>query len=268
MKTLWIKKSVPDTHVHSTFLSQLKHNQNVVKYEYKTLIFDSSGLLVNINTGIIFILSFVAIYLHNFDPRIFVAVATAPDLILLHYFMQTLTWKQILATTKSNLVILFAMLSLTPVFRSLTESTSSDSIWALSGWLLLLNITMSSRSFPALSTNTALAAIIVLASRLRTSQEVFFFILFNTQIFVALPFGYKWMKLHDSHSHTSCYLVACFISLCSSVLVQMLFGWLIMVIWGAIQLLILLGLPALFLSLQQYKDRISGPWDPAKPDLS
>lgn len=267
MKTLWIKQSVPDTYVHSTFLSQLKHNQNVVKYQYRTLIFDASGLLVNINAGIIFILSFVAIYLHNIDPQLFVAAATVPGLILLRSFMQTLSWRERLATAKSNLVILFAMLSLTPVFRSLTESISSDSIWALSGWLLLLNITMSSRSFPALSTNTALAAIIVLASRLRTSQEVFFFMVFNTQIFVALPFAYKWMKLHDSSSHRGCYVIASVTSICSCVLVGLLFGWLIMAIWCAIQLLILLGLPALFLSLQQYKDRISGPWDPAKPDL-
>ncbi|KAG5638969.1 hypothetical protein H0H81_008189 [Sphagnurus paluster] len=40
---------------------------------------------------------------------------------------------------KSSILIFLALLSLSPVLRTLTAATSSDSIWALSAVLFLLN---------------------------------------------------------------------------------------------------------------------------------
>lgn len=48
--------------------------------------------------------------------------------------------QQRLATAKSALLIYAALLGLSPILRSLTESTTSDSIWALSTWLLCMNV--------------------------------------------------------------------------------------------------------------------------------
>jgi phosphatidylinositol N-acetylglucosaminyltransferase subunit C len=45
-----------------------------------------------------------------------------------------------LKTFKSALLIYFALLGLSPILKSLTKSTSSDSIWALATWLLMINI--------------------------------------------------------------------------------------------------------------------------------
>lgn len=43
-------------------------------------------------------------------------------------------------TCKSSVLILLYLLTLSPVLKSLTNSTSSDSIWALSAWLCILNV--------------------------------------------------------------------------------------------------------------------------------
>ena len=48
--------------------------------------------------------------------------------------------QQRLATAKSALLIYCALLGLSPILKSLTRSTSSDSIWALSTWLMIINI--------------------------------------------------------------------------------------------------------------------------------
>ena len=48
--------------------------------------------------------------------------------------------QQRLATAKSAVLIYCALLGLSPILKSLTKSTSSDSIWALSCWLMLINI--------------------------------------------------------------------------------------------------------------------------------
>jgi phosphatidylinositol glycan class C protein len=48
--------------------------------------------------------------------------------------------KQRLATAKSAILIYCALLGLSPVLKSLTETTTSDSIWAMSTWLMCMNV--------------------------------------------------------------------------------------------------------------------------------
>ena len=45
-----------------------------------------------------------------------------------------------LATAKSAILIYCALLGLSPILKSLTMSTSPDSIWAMSSWLMIINI--------------------------------------------------------------------------------------------------------------------------------
>lgn len=45
-----------------------------------------------------------------------------------------------MSTIKSAILIYFTLLGLSPILKSLTRSTSSDSIWAISFWLLAINI--------------------------------------------------------------------------------------------------------------------------------
>lgn len=45
-----------------------------------------------------------------------------------------------LATAKSAVLIYFSLLGLSPILKSLTLSTSEDSIWALSSWLIAINV--------------------------------------------------------------------------------------------------------------------------------
>jgi len=48
--------------------------------------------------------------------------------------------QQRLATAKSAILIYCAVLGLSPILKSLTKSTSSDSIWAISAWLFVINV--------------------------------------------------------------------------------------------------------------------------------
>lgn len=57
-------------------------------------------------------------------------------------------------TFKSSMLIILYLLTLSPVLKSLTNSTSSDSIWALSAWLSILNVMFNDYEidFPKVST--------------------------------------------------------------------------------------------------------------------
>jgi len=109
-------------------------------------------------------------------------------------------------------------MSLSPVLRTLTAATSSDSIWALSAILFILNALLgdySSRKFvgqvretwvpcqdscgihkhehcnvrltSVLSMNAAISSSVVLASRLSNDLAVFSLILFSVQTFALFP---------------------------------------------------------------------------------
>ncbi|KAF2839147.1 GPI2-domain-containing protein [Patellaria atrata CBS 101060] len=48
--------------------------------------------------------------------------------------------QQRIATVKSAILIYCALLGLSPILKSLTKSTTSDSIWAMSCWLMCINV--------------------------------------------------------------------------------------------------------------------------------
>ncbi|KAI5789682.1 phosphatidylinositol N-acetylglucosaminyltransferase subunit C [Peziza echinospora] len=99
-----------------------------------------------------------------------------------------------LRTAKSAILIYFTLLGLAPILRSLTKSISSDSIWAMASWLFVANCLSFdygsdvSVTFPAsLSTNAAIMASVVLASRLPTTTHVFSLVLFSIEMFGLFP---------------------------------------------------------------------------------
>lgn len=62
------------------------------------------------------------------------------DLIDLEEYLTEPSPPNVFETFKSSMLIILYLLTLSPVLKSLTNSTSSDSIWALSTWLSILNV--------------------------------------------------------------------------------------------------------------------------------
>lgn len=233
-----------------------------------------------------------------------------------------------LKTFKSALLIYFALLGLSPILKSLTKSTSSDSIWALATWLLIINIFFfdygstylpkranrtiissnssevipvepslapvhsSSRNPPfpsSLSTNAALMASTVLASRLLTTTAVFSLTLFSIQVFGLFPVFRRHLRHESWNGHVLLTMSLVAMSSCSLSLVLsqsythtygacgFCLGWVWHVFWRSLVGLIMGGLGTMFvmggcswwlIGLQRYKNVVMGPWDPARPVLA
>jgi phosphatidylinositol N-acetylglucosaminyltransferase subunit C len=232
-----------------------------------------------------------------------------------------------LKTFKSALLIYFALLGLSPILKSLTKSTSSDSIWALATWLLIINIlffdygsrylpeksdkTVLSSSgagvpvdsalapvnnsvrappFPSsLSTNAALMASTVLASRLLTTTAVFSLTLFSIQVFGLFPVFRRHLR-HQSWNGNVLLTIALVVMASGGlglilsqsythrygdcgyclgwiwhVVLRSLFG----VFTGGLTIAFVMGGCSWWLiGLQRYKNVVIGPWDPARPVLA
>lgn len=119
-------------------------------------------------------------------------------------------------TVKSSILTFLALMSLSPVLRTLTAATSSDSIWALSAGLFILNALLADYTAAdhysrarerqvlyyeriaktdvsihsltsVLSMNAAISSSVVLASRLSSDLAVFALVLFSVHAFALFP---------------------------------------------------------------------------------
>lgn len=188
---------------------------------------------------------------------------------------------QRLGTIKSAMLIYSTLLGLSPILKSLTRSTSSDSIWAMSFWLLAINIFFFDYSggvgakFPAsLSTNAALMASTVLASRLPSTKQVFSLTLFSIEVFGLFPVFRRHVRHRSWKYHA---LVTVVLVLGAGLGLGMVMsdpvpgswpwkGGIVGMIIGILIACVAAGGCSWWLiGLQKYKNEIRGPWDPARP---
>ncbi|CAD6504462.1 BgTH12-06191 [Blumeria graminis f. sp. triticale] len=199
-----------------------------------------------------------------------------------------------LGTIKSALLIYFALLGLSPILKSLTRSTSSDSIWAMSFALFTINIfffdygtlapstsgsAIKQNNIPAsLSTNAALMASTVLASRLPSTGQVFSLTLFSIEVFGLFPVFRRYLRQRSWRGHV---VLTTFLVLGAGGGVGLILGrggdgegfWDFPYKSGCIGLVIGVFLTTVamggcswwLIGLQKYKNAIRGPWDPARP---
>ncbi|PWY68159.1 phosphatidylinositol:UDP-GlcNAc transferase PIG-C [Aspergillus eucalypticola CBS 122712] len=186
--------------------------------------------------------------------------------------------RQRLSTVKSAFLIYFALLGLSPILKSLTKSTASDSIWAMSCWLLIMNIFSfdygsgegaGATKFPAsLSTNAAVMASTVLASRLPSTTHVFSLMLFSIEVFGLFPIFRRQLRHVSWTGHVLLTLALVGVA-GGAVGITLRGGWMAAVvgsILGSILTALAMGGCSWWLiSLQKYKNVVTGPWDPARP---
>ena len=186
-----------------------------------------------------------------------------------------------LATAKSAILIYIALLGLSPILKSLTESTTKDSIWAMTTWLMCINIFFFDYGggvgvkFPAsLSTNAALMASTVLASRLRSTTHVFSLMLFSIEVFGLFPVFRRHLRHISWRGHlllTLALVIGAGASLGTALSKKALWqgGWkravLGVLVWVVGSAVSMGGCSFWLISLQQYKMALQGPWDPARP---
>lgn len=185
-----------------------------------------------------------------------------------------------LSTIKSAILIYFTLLGLSPILKSLTRSTSSDSIWAMSFWLLAINIFFYDYSsgpvkFPAsLSTNAALMASTVLASRLPSTGQVFSLTLFSIEVFGLFPVFRRYAR-HRSWKYHVALSVLLVIGAGGGVglilggdkddILPWKSGLLGVLVAIVIAVVAMGGCSWWLIGLQKYKNAINGPWDQARP---
>ena len=185
------------------------------------------------------------------------------------------------------------LLAVSPVLRTLTEATTSDSIWALAAVLFALHLVLADYSSTwhsyshnrtshggqgkltnALSFNAAISASVVLASRLQTNIDTFTLITLAITLFAPSP--------HPHHPHYPCGPTSEVTSFAAKYAATIAAaatlggGTAEVASWVRVVVVVWTNLVVVFISAvcpywirraQAWKFEISGPWDPAEPLL-
>lgn len=169
-----LTRTVPDNYTdEKTFLDHLQRNPRLQPYEFWSLMADTTVIVQHLASVAVFCCCFVAIIQGKVSPLSVVGWATLCTVlawVLWDYWQgqeldaadgphakpadagevsethadtapsRPSRYQQRVSTVKSAVLIYAALLGLSPILKSLTKSTTSDSIWAISTWLLMMNV--------------------------------------------------------------------------------------------------------------------------------
>ncbi|PVU89649.1 hypothetical protein BB561_005236 [Smittium simulii] len=243
-KKLYIEQGYPDDYVDKTFLIELQKNANVKIYEYWTVVAESIVVTQQFSSILIFISIFIYLYNGHFSEAM----------------------RMLRGVVNFGLILYF----LSPVLRTLTEDTSSDTIWALTVLFFILNLTFhdygtknltSISTIGSISVNAAVLACVLLASRLSRDSLVFAFMLFAILWFALFPLLRRLLIVVSKKASIALTVILCvlgtvlFIPISKAVSLTHIF----------LSLFITFIFPVWLIWTQRYKNEIHGPWDEATP---
>ncbi|ODV61477.1 phosphatidylinositol N-acetylglucosaminyltransferase [Ascoidea rubescens DSM 1968] len=294
-KLLYLKQNYPDNYIdRALFLKSLKKNSTVVKYSYWNISNDFSLVSLHLCNVLMVYCFFVYSYSHN-NALLSFCVTLATITIYLCFYRLNPNAFGFAADAidhfklfKSSVVIISFLLSLSPILKSLTNSISSDSIWALSFWLCILNILTNNYQFSnntkdnnknkdnytysIVAFNIQFSNLIVLASRLSSIIQVFCFILISIQFISIYPIFQHHLRIYNKsrpHKNSNKFLFVSYFILSTAFFFNLFKHsnsiWILIVFWFSLNFLILFIFPLYFIYLQNFKNELQGPWDPAKP---
>ncbi|KAJ2780822.1 glycosylphosphatidylinositol anchor biosynthesis [Coemansia javaensis] len=276
-RLLYIQQDYADDYVDSTFLRELQKNANVRMYDYSAVVMQTTVVSQHISSIMVFIAVFINLYRGALTASTLLWCSSAATAVgvaawdvlgaALHTPVERIARPRLIKGA-----VLFALLlfGLSPILRTLTEDTSSDTIWAMTVFFFCVNLAFHDYStgnltnirFPgSVSLNAAVLASVLLASQLDSNLSVFAFLSFALQWFALFPIFRRYLKRISAATSVAATVALALVAaaMFASILraVAMLFV--------ACTLFITFGCPLWLIWVQRYKNEIHGPWDEARP---
>ncbi|CAL9695683.1 unnamed protein product [Knipowitschia caucasica] len=270
-KVLWERQPFPDNYVDQRFLEELRRNEGLHQYHYWTVVKETAIVGQQLSCVAIFITLWLHMEQGLLAPEtlLWTSLLTA---LLGYGLYNLLSTKQELdckprthlANLQSSTIFLSFTFGFSPVLKTLTESVSTDTVYAMSAMMLLAHL----MSFPytqpsppsSLSLNAALFASVCLASRLPGALHTFAMLSCALLVFALWPCLLQKMRERTPHHFTVVCVGVCLGGV-AGLGSQSSFGAVLLTM--ALSSVTLLC-PLLLVRLQQQKDNISGPWDEAE----
>ncbi|XP_065830175.1 phosphatidylinositol N-acetylglucosaminyltransferase subunit C-like [Oscarella lobularis] len=268
-KILYESQGVADNYVDDSFLQEMRKNVNTKTYPLNILMFHSGVVSQQISCVVLFASAFAYTDSKQLDPtHLFLLTAVMSTLsyaILIALDSSLLKINRLIADVQTAFLFVAALYTLSPVLRTLTETISTDTTYAMTTVMLLIHLLFhnygvdSSVVSNAVSLNAAIFASVCLASRLPSSWHVFVTVLFAVHLFAhgpvvrhRLKVTWPWLDYLITYLLAIvCLFAIWWLSLSLTVLLMFLY------------LAVGFVCPIWFYKWQSLKNNIYGPWDEA-----
>ncbi|XP_014600789.1 PREDICTED: phosphatidylinositol N-acetylglucosaminyltransferase subunit C [Polistes canadensis] len=261
-KNLYEFTDLPDNYTDSTFLTKLRRNvksNHVSRLEAINL---GASISICLSIPILFAIIFIWLYNEWTTPNVIIMSEIILTIVgYLYYNIKILYMsKRLSEDLRTTLIFLIFGYTLSPVLRTLTETISTDTIYAMTILMFFIHLIFnkygSSQIFfsDSLSITSSIFGSLMLASRLATPLHAFSLLTVSVQFFVLFPILLSHInnKLIISIIITTgtVYLLLPMSKICSYVfIVVIIFIHFICPLW--------------YIRCKQFKNNIYGPWDEA-----
>lgn len=255
------------------FLEELWKNIYAQKYQYWAVVFESSVVIQQLSSVCVFVVIWWYMDEGLLAPQWLFGTGLASSLIgyVLFDFIdggegRKKSGRTRWADLKSALVFITFTYGFSPVLKTLTESVSTDTIYATAVFMLLGHLIFFDYGANAaivsstLSLNMAIFASVCLASRLPRSLHAFIMVTFAIQIFALWPMLQKKLKACMPRSYAGVTLLFAFSALGGLPSLSAVGAILFALLLVSISCLC----PFYLIHLQLFKENIYGPWDEAE----
>nr|XP_002189928.4 phosphatidylinositol N-acetylglucosaminyltransferase subunit C [Taeniopygia guttata] len=278
-KVLYERQPFPDNYVDQRFLEELRKNVHARQYRYQAVVFQSGAVVQQLCSVCVFVLTWWYMDAGMLSPQGLFGAALVSSLLGYVLFDAVdggagrwASGRTRWADLKSTLVFAAFTYGFSPVLKTLTESISTDTIYAMSALMLLGHLIFFDYGANAaivsstLSLNMAIFASVCLASRLPRSLHAFVMVTFAMQIFALWPMLQKKLKARTPRCYVGVTVLFALAALAGLATVSSVGA----VLFASLLLAISCLCPYCLIRLQLLKDNIHGPWDEAeiKEDLS
>ncbi|KAK4754539.1 hypothetical protein SAY87_002643 [Trapa incisa] len=267
-----------DNHTDESFLEDMVMNANVVKRDVMKVMQDS--ISISQYLSIVALVGVVWTYTLNYmldeNSLLLIDVGLLVSGFLVLILTEEMLSLYLLFHYFLNIAFfIMGLYILAPIYKTLTRSISSDSIYSVTVSLLIIHLFLHDYSRSAvrapgtwknpsltscISLNASVVASVFVASRLPSWVNVFAIMLFSLLVFLFAPLVTYCIRKYSFRLHI---LFSVGLMILSLGLVYVLHK-LLFVVFLVLLIFVTIVCPYWLIMIQEYKFEINGPWDEAK----
>uniref|UniRef100_A0A914VA35 Phosphatidylinositol N-acetylglucosaminyltransferase subunit C n=1 Tax=Plectus sambesii TaxID=2011161 RepID=A0A914VA35_9BILA len=268
-KILYEQQGYADNFNGPQFLQEMKKNVTAETYELWQAIGGSCVLMLQIDVVVLFAVIFAFVDTDVIGWQWLLAICftlAVLGYVVLLYLSSPANRLDLIKDNLKTLIVFFAFgYGLSPVFRTLTETISTDTIYAMSTCMFLLSIAFHDYSVDApivsssFSLNLAIFGAVCLISRLPSSNHAFAVLTLAVQLFAQWPLVRGRLVALDSRLNAAMMFVVAGVTIAGCGALSLVAAALHILL----HVFICIVCPWWLIWMQPLKSTIHGPWDEA-----
>ncbi|XP_048002177.1 spliceosome-associated protein CWC27 homolog isoform X1 [Leguminivora glycinivorella] len=262
VKNLYENRDYPDNYTDSKFLEELRKNVHVEKVTIKEAIEGSFRVVLRLSICVLYSVLFT--YMYNNWTHTYTVIYLAITFTICSYILYLfIEGSELLSNLKTVLVYLVIGYLVSPILHTLTDTVSTDTIYAWAVIMMLVHMIFFDYEVPialvskSLSINAAIFGSVCLASRLSTPFDAFVLLTVSVIFFVLSPQLFKVLL------RTKLFLPLCVFTVFLTVFSLYLVSVTLLYYYVILLCILTVYCPVMFVKWQKHKDNIYGPWDEA-----